>query len=535
MPEKKERSRRLFLKAAGAGLAGISGCIGNPTQTTTTKSTVPPSFETESRETTSSETENEETESVPDFDKLEHDKLIGAHYYPWYGSGHVKSPFPDYSPSDPLLGNYDSRNPDTINQHLKWALEYGINWLSISWHGPPGYYNGLFNTTIKDHILESPLMKEMNFSILYESNAILEESETGIPLDSDTNKKKFQKSLSYLDQNYFGRDNYAKIDGRPIVFLYTARRFEGDIAGTINTTVQSIKHNPYFIADVHTPQIGVSGGVFDFSAFDAVSIYSGMYFDWTLDWQLSERWGEMPSNFLEMTLQQHAKWNILAESYGLDLVPDIVPGFNKNEYPGADFPILTRNKERFREYASGVRKYLNTEPKVLLVTSFNEWYEDTQLEPGESYGTAFLEIIANQLARKSSDTQVPNYNTITFRFQHVDPETGYFGAMISEIDLLDVEGETIRKIDVGSPEEGAYFVSARFKEESDTRTWRWFGGRDKRTIVAFDPISKDSLGSLQIRGKGVEDDIRANIDFEENEIGMITFSKEWSDHSIELD
>lgn len=529
MSEKKKRSRRLFLKAAGTGLAGISGCLGKPSKSIQTKTT------TKSTVTTSSETENGETESVPDFDKLKHDKLIGAHYYPWYGSGHVKSPFPDYSPSDPLLGNYNSRDTDTINQHLKWALEYGINWLSISWHGPPDYYNGMFNTTIQDHILESPLMDEIKFSILYESNAILEESETGLPLDSDTNKKKFRKTLSYLDQNYFNRDNYANLDGRPIVFLYNARQFEGDIAGTINTTVQSIEHNPYLIADVQSPQIGVSGGDIDYTAFDAVSIYSGMYFDWTLDWQLSERWGEMPSNFIEMALQQYEKWNIFAENYGLDLVPDIVPGWNNHEHPKPDSAILKREKERFREYASGVRKYLNSDPKAVLVTSFNEWYENTQLEPGESYGTDFLDIIATELAKKKSDTQIQNYDKFTFRFQRVDPETGHFGVMISEIKLLDADDETIRKIDVGAPEEEAYFVSARFKEENSTRTWRWFGGRDKLTIVALDSIPNDSFRSVKIRAAGVEDGIQAKIDFEENEIGSVTFSKEWSDYLIEIE
>lgn len=64
---------------------------------------------------------------------MELDKLVGAYYYQWYrgddGYGlHDDRPWLEHVPGEPVLGQNHSRDDDVINQHLKWALEHGINW-----------------------------------------------------------------------------------------------------------------------------------------------------------------------------------------------------------------------------------------------------------------------------------------------------------------------------------------------------------------------------------------------------------------------
>ncbi|MFH1230496.1 MAG: hypothetical protein V1709_03270 [Planctomycetota bacterium] len=36
----------------------------------------------------------------------------------------------------PQLGEYNSRNPEIIKQHLAWAQDAGINFFAINWFGP---------------------------------------------------------------------------------------------------------------------------------------------------------------------------------------------------------------------------------------------------------------------------------------------------------------------------------------------------------------------------------------------------------------
>ena len=63
------------------------------------------------------------------------DYLVGAYYYGWYDAGHwagldyLGPHLPD--PLEPGLGRYDSRDPDVVDAHVRWASEYGIDFLIL--------------------------------------------------------------------------------------------------------------------------------------------------------------------------------------------------------------------------------------------------------------------------------------------------------------------------------------------------------------------------------------------------------------------
>lgn len=77
-------------------------------------------------------------------DPLDADRLVGAHYYPWYGDPD-KELWTRRAVADPVLGTYDSRTDSVINRHIKWAAEHGIRWFSVSWWGPQGGEDAAFN------------------------------------------------------------------------------------------------------------------------------------------------------------------------------------------------------------------------------------------------------------------------------------------------------------------------------------------------------------------------------------------------------
>jgi hypothetical protein len=64
---------------------------------------------------------------------------VGLFYYVWYegglGNGHWNSSLGWRVIDTPLLGFYNSSDPDLIKQHLTWFDELGVDFLIISWWG----------------------------------------------------------------------------------------------------------------------------------------------------------------------------------------------------------------------------------------------------------------------------------------------------------------------------------------------------------------------------------------------------------------
>ncbi len=127
-----------------------------------------------------------------------------------------------------------------------------------------------------------------------------------------------------------------------------------------------------------------------------------------------------------------AGWRTLANSIGRNYIPAVTPGFNDNAVRSGHDPVsrkLTQDAafgSLFREMLRGAKTV--TDPDIghmILVTSWNEWHEDTQIEPVkyasptsiddsasgsdytgglayEGYGMRYLDILREETHPKST-------------------------------------------------------------------------------------------------------------------------------------
>jgi hypothetical protein len=108
----------------------------------------------------------------------------------------------------PLIGAYDSRDPDVINYHLLLMKYAGVDGLLINWYGEKGT-NG-----------------DVNF-LLEASNAIIDETEeTGMEFavvleDRFAGSKEDTKAnMAYLNANYYNHKQYIKMNEAPLTLLF---------------------------------------------------------------------------------------------------------------------------------------------------------------------------------------------------------------------------------------------------------------------------------------------------------------------------
>jgi hypothetical protein len=99
------------------------------------------------------------------------------------------------------------------------------------------------------------------------------------------------------------------------------------------------------------------------------------------------------SNFLKAVDREYQKFWDYARLHNLHFIPTIMPGYSDRNLRELTRPILQRKEgEFYKEFWKISKKYIDPELKMVLITTFNEWHEGTEIEPSQEYGSTYLEL-----------------------------------------------------------------------------------------------------------------------------------------------
>jgi hypothetical protein len=187
--------------------------------------------------------------------------------------------------------------------------------------------------------------------------------------------------FQYFADNYFSNPNYLKIDGRPVVIIYLTRvYFRNPLGYDALANLRAAFPDSYIIAD---DVFGRNYSSNNASKWDAVTAYD-------VYGQTLQSYGSTKAALDELKrIISQAK--TAANSVGVGFIPFATPGFNDRYIRGGhrgapryfeDEPASVEG-DLFRAMLRDVvvPKVDPLAQNILLVTSFNEWHEDTQIEP----------------------------------------------------------------------------------------------------------------------------------------------------------
>jgi hypothetical protein len=321
------------------------------------------------------------------------DITVAAFYYNWYTPGYD---IPKDLPDKPLLGLYYSDDNIVFNKHIDWATGHGIDVFIFPYpyHNPKIAFTWLEKTFKKN--MEADLFNQIKFSFC---STFLDETGKTPPynFDNPETKEAFVKAIEDLISKYASLPKYWKIDGKPVIVLWgTADRFVSN-QRNIEAAIKEVKEfsksklevNLYIISD----DINVFNTREVFNSSDAIYHYSPFFNDKTI-----------PNSSIKENIPYIIDWmkrlEEMSRNGGKIFIPTIAPGFdNTYDYRNTQkASIIYRDPEGFRLYIKEVIK--NFKPKILFITSFNEWFETTQIEPTQSYGEVYLEILKKELKNR---------------------------------------------------------------------------------------------------------------------------------------
>ncbi len=313
--------------------------------------------------------------------------LVLAVHYPWYGTpdgptgrwrhwNHARLAMPAgrvlgfHDPRRPLAagrldigathypagGPYDSRDPGLIRAQIGAARAAGIDGFVVSWWGRESAEARGFAA-----LLAAAGASGFRLVPYYEAGELWRRGGAGVAADLE----------ALLDRH--GRDPaFLRVDGAPVIFLYAVHRLRPPAWEYVRRRLHAGGHRVFLVGDSARP-----GWV---ERFDALHVYSPV--------PVLAGGGDIGRAYAERAATARAS--------GLPFFPAVAPGFDDRRIRT---PGTAVGRAGGATYDATWRAALAVEPAWVLVASWNEWHEGSEIEPSREHGRRYLEATRAWAAR----------------------------------------------------------------------------------------------------------------------------------------
>jgi len=279
-----------------------------------------------------------------------------AFYYIWFDPGSWDRAKIDY----PQLGHYSSDDPGVMRQHIDWAKSAGIDGFIVSWKETP--------TNDRRLRLLMGVAKQANFKLAMIYQGL------------DFNRNPLPASQIAADFVTF-RDQYAadpvffRLGGKPLTIWSGTWAFSHTDVASVTGPVRGsmlVLNTEKSEADYRRIADVTDGDAYYWSSVDP---------------QTNPGYPSKLADMGSAIHQNHQYW-----------IAPFAPGFDARLVGGTS-TVDRRDGQTLRtEYAAAVR----SSPDVLGLISWNEFSENSYVEPSVRYGTRFLDVL-----RELRDTSPP--------------------------------------------------------------------------------------------------------------------------------
>lgn len=280
-----------------------------------------------------------------------------AYFYGWFNTDQWNDPNLVDRPAEP----YNSADGGVMARQISQAQSAGIDGFVMSWFGPDepyttGVFHGLLDQAAA-HGFRAAVDVDMGQGFI------------GTP-ESALN------TLSYAVNTLGNHPAYLRYDGKPVIFFWKQQRFTPQQWRDIRAQVDP-NHNTIWIAEGDAlAYLGV---------FDGLNLYN-------------IAWSGNPAG-------TNATWASRVTGRGGYFVATAMPGFDESRLGRGNAVVRARgNGDYFRRSFAGAAA---TNPHMIIITSWNEFPEQSHIEPSQQYGTFYLDLAREMIAAYKGGAAVP--------------------------------------------------------------------------------------------------------------------------------
>jgi len=303
------------------------------------------------------------TEPVP--------RLVLAFYYPWYGNPAVaggsgrRAHWEGIDEANrtiassthyPVLGPYDSHHPETIAQHCRWAKESGVDGFIVSWWG-----HGDFSDLAMPRILDACAKSGLVATVYYET----------------VRPRTVERAVAELTEvlrKYADHPAWLRVLNKPVIFIYAR-------------VVEELGLDRCHQAALEVKRTFPSGAVF---IVDSLDDRAAAFFDGIHTYNPCGQLQKLEAEKVRLWAQdRYRRWVQTADRHRKISTVTIIPGYDDTKIRK---PGISVGRMDGLLYQIQWEEAIRANPDWILITSWNEWHEGSEIEPSVEHGEKYLEL-----------------------------------------------------------------------------------------------------------------------------------------------
>lgn len=310
-------------------------------------------------------------------------------------------------PRVPALGAYDDRDPVEVARRIELARAHGVDALVYGVFWCRG--KRVFEDALNRGFLGSTVGSEMPFAVMWANRMprrVLPVRRADVPVIDEarrvpTDVEDFVEFVAMVAREYFARDNYVRVGGRPYLSIFDSTFFLHELG--VDAARTAIEAARSWLADhgfggMHLAAID--------PADDVIGMLGEVGFDSVTHYVLLPEWrGDFLQDYASCAERRATQWSSFADRSGLPYMPSVATGWDASPR-GADFGPKRLDKypwspvvvgESPAAFRTALERALAFESEcddgLTFVASLNEWSEGHYLEPDERFGLGWLEAV----------------------------------------------------------------------------------------------------------------------------------------------
>jgi hypothetical protein len=323
---------------------------------------------------------------------------VGAYYFPGWNSASRWQPLQTFPERKPVLGWYSEGSPEVADWHIKYAVEHGITFFAYDWYWNKGQRH--LEHGIHEGYFKSRYRNLLKFCLLWANH---NPPNTSSPADC------LDVTRFWLT-NYFKQPEYLKVDGKPVIIIFSEYRLSSDLgAKNVKGVFETMRAECrkaglpglYLIACVGSASDARKAAE---QGYDAVSAYN-----WP---RLGAAPDDLRAPFDDLLGGYRKNWQAIADGAAIPIMLPICGGWDSRPWHGEKaLARYGRNPENFKAHLRDAQKVLespgswNVLQNFALIEAWNEWGEGSYIEPHQEFGFGYLDAIREVFANNTASHQ----------------------------------------------------------------------------------------------------------------------------------
>lgn len=324
---------------------------------------------------------------------------IGVHYFPGWKDNQLGAAYPmpwekikPFPEREPALGWYPEGDVNIMSKQLEWMGQYGIDYVVFNWFWSRN------NQPILAHALNAYLQASNKHGVQL---AIKWANHTSYFFS----KQQFEAMFRFWAQRYMFRNDYLKVDGKPVVFIFSAEVLNRNAVAIGMNSASLIAMADSIFKEAGLAGIKFIGGAggaqpgFDYTAtsgyagFSAYNFHGAALKRFPGGRQTSHSYAELDEGY-----QDHWGW-FLTRADGLYVVP-MTSGWDKRPWGGSKDPEHDQSVStpvQFEAHLLAAKRLMDANPdktkRMGVICCWNEFGEGSYIEPTKQDGFSYLDKV----------------------------------------------------------------------------------------------------------------------------------------------